>query len=31
MKLETEYSVMSKLLKYVIKSYIKNLTWCGMP
>ena len=31
MKLETEYSGMSKLFKYVIKSYLKNLTWCGMP
>jgi hypothetical protein len=31
MKLETEYLEMPKLLKYAIKSYLKNLTWCGMP
>jgi hypothetical protein len=31
MKLETEYLGMSKLFKYAIKSYPKNLTWCGMP
>jgi hypothetical protein len=26
MKLE-----MSKLFEYAIKSYLKNLAWCGMP
>ena len=31
MKLETEYLGMSKPFKYAIKSYLKNLTWCGMP
>jgi len=31
MKLETEYLRMTKLFKYAIKSYLKNLTWCGMP
>ena len=31
MKLETEYLGMSKLFKYAIKSYLKNLTWRGMP
>jgi len=31
MKLETEYLGMSKLFKHAIKSYLKNLTWCGMP
>jgi hypothetical protein len=31
MKRETEYLGMSKLSIYAIKSYLKNLTWCGMP
>ena len=31
MKLETEYLGMSKLFKYAIESYLKYLTWCGMP
>ena len=31
MKLETEYLGMSKLFKYAIKSYFKNITLCGMP
>ena len=31
MKLETEYSGMSKLFKYVRKSYLKNLICFGMP
>ena len=31
MKLETEYLGMSKPFKYPIKSYLNNLTWCGMP
>ena len=31
MKLGTEYLGMSKLLKHAIKSYLKNLTWCGTP
>jgi len=31
MKLETEYLGMSKLFEYAIKSYLKNLTLCGMP
>jgi len=31
MKLQTEYLGMSKLFKYGIKSYLKNITWCGMP
>jgi len=30
-KLETKYLGMSKLFKYPIKSYLKNLTWCEMP
>ena len=30
MKLETEYLGMSKPFKYAKKSYLKNLTWCGM-
>jgi len=31
MKLETEYLGMSKLFKYAIISYFKNVTLCGMP
>ena len=31
MKLETKYLGMSKLFEYLIKSYLKNLTWCEMP
>ena len=31
MKLETKYLGMSKLFKYPIRSYLKNLTWCEMP
>jgi hypothetical protein len=31
MKLETKYLGMSKLFKYAIKPYLKNLTWFGMP
>ena len=31
MKLGTKYLGMSKLFKYPIKSYRKNLTWCEMP
>ena len=31
MKLETEYLGMCKLFKYAIKSYLKNLTWHGIP
>jgi len=31
MKLETEYLGMSKLFEYAIKSYLKNLTLCGIP
>jgi hypothetical protein len=31
MKLETQYSGMSKLFEYAIKLYLKNLVWCGMP
>ena len=30
MKLETEYLGVSKPFKYATKSYLKNLTWCGM-
>jgi len=30
-KIETEYLGMSKLFEYPIKSYLKNLTLCGMP
>ena len=30
MKLETKYLVMSKLFKYPINSYLKNLTWYEM-
>jgi hypothetical protein len=31
MKLETEYLGMPNLFEYAIKSYLKNLTLCGMP
>ena len=31
MNLETEYLGMSKLFKYAIKSYFKNVTLCAMP
>jgi hypothetical protein len=31
MKLETENLGKSKLFKYAIKYYLKNLAWCGMP
>jgi hypothetical protein len=31
MKLEIEYLGMSKLFEYAIKSYLKNITFCGMP
>jgi hypothetical protein len=31
MKLETYYLGMCKLFEYAITSYLKNLTWCGMP
>jgi hypothetical protein len=31
MKLETQYSGMSKRIEYAIKSYLKNVAWCGMP
>jgi len=31
LKLETEYLEMSNLFKYAIKSYLRNLTLCGMP
>ena len=31
MKLGTKYLGMSKLFKYPIKSYLKNLSWCEMP
>jgi len=31
MKLGTEYLGMSMLFKYAIKSFLKNLAWCGMP
>ena len=31
MKLETKYLGMSTLFEYLIKSYLKNLTWCEMP
>jgi hypothetical protein len=31
MKLETEYLGMPKLFKYATKSYLRNLTCCGMP
>jgi hypothetical protein len=31
MKLETECLGMSKLFKCAIKSYLKDLTWFGMP
>jgi len=31
MKLETEFLGMCKLFEYGIKSYLKNLTWCGIP
>jgi hypothetical protein len=31
LKLETEYLGMSNLFEYAIKSYLRNLTLCGMP
>jgi len=31
MELETEYLGMSKVFKYAMKSYFKNVTLCGMP
>jgi hypothetical protein len=31
MKLETEYLGMCNLFEYAIKSYLRNLTLCGMP
>jgi hypothetical protein len=31
MKLETEYLGMSNLFEYARKSYLRNLTLCGIP
>jgi len=30
MKLETEYLEKSEIFEYTIKSYLKNVTLCGM-